>query len=369
MTAKILIVEDEPLLQDLITYALEKEDYQIVNMMTGTDGLATAQTEPFPDVIILDVQLPGIDGFEIGRTLQNNPRTANIPIIFLTARSELRDKMLGFDVGGVDYLTKPFDVSELKARVKATVHRVKIEQERARLDLEKYKTNLSQNTSYELLTPLSKILSALDVIGRDATQGNLKQLNRMIEIARSGANELHWLIEDLLLANKLSQEEVKPLFHQKINLAQAINLIVEQTMMKYKSENFRFEIDVSEDCFVKMHRKHLYHVLHHLLDNACKFSKLSPIGGQIKVMVHPIGENGAEILIQDKGVGIEPELKEKVFEKFYQPDMSITRQYEGMGVGLYISRTLARAYSGEIILESQPGAGTDCYFIIPDVND
>ncbi len=363
----VLIIEDEPLLQDLITYALENDGYQIINITTGTEGLAAAQAEPSPDVIILDVQLPGMDGFEIGRILQGEARTANIPIIFLTARTAMKDKLTGFNLGGIDYLTKPFDVAELRARVKATLHRVKIEQDKVRLDLEQYKSSLAQNTSYELLTPLSKVLSALDVLSRDSTQNNPEQLQRMIEVARSGANELHWLIEDLLLTNKLAHEEVKPLLHQKVDLAQAIHLIIEQTTMKYRSENFVFQVKVPEGCAISMHRKHLYHVLHHLLDNACKFSKLSADGGQIKLTVEPLEHGGVEIIIVDKGVGIPSELQEKVFEKYYQPDMSLTRKYEGMGLGLYISRTIAQAYKGDVTLKSQLRVGTTCCFTIPEV--
>jgi signal transduction histidine kinase len=103
--------------------------------------------------------------------------------------------------------------------------------------------------------------------------------------------------------------------------------------------------------------------LHHLLDNAGKFS---PTGSQPKVTVRPVGQAGAEIEIQDQGQGIKPELQEQVFDKFYQVDMSMTRESGGLGLGLYIARTLARIYGGEVNLTSQPGIGTTVHLTIPD---
>jgi signal transduction histidine kinase len=100
------------------------------------------------------------------------------------------------------------------------------------------------------------------------------------------------------------------------------------------------------------------------LDNAAKFS---PEGSQLKVAIKAIGEAGAEIETQDQGKGIHPELLEKVFEKFYQVDMSMTRQSGGLGLGLYIARTLARTYDGDVTLTSQPNGGTTSHFIIPDI--
>ncbi len=117
---KILVVDDEPNIAELIRFILEKENYTVVSALDGLAGLAVAR-ENRPNLIILDVMLPGKDGFEVCRTLKANPGTAMIPIVMLSARSELIDKILGLEIGADDYVTKPFSPRELLARIKANL--------------------------------------------------------------------------------------------------------------------------------------------------------------------------------------------------------------------------------------------------------
>ena len=119
MSASILYVEDDHFLRELVAYALSTDGYRIETVKDGASGLAAASRAGQLDLILLDVQLPGMSGFEISRKLQENPRTAAIPIIFLTARGTLEDRLTGFEAGGVDYLGKPFAMTELKARIAA----------------------------------------------------------------------------------------------------------------------------------------------------------------------------------------------------------------------------------------------------------
>lgn len=118
MSKQILIVEDDPFLREWVSYELETEGYIVSLAADGFSGLAQAQAQNRPDLILLDVQLPGMDGFTLCRTLQTNPYTSNIPVVFLTARAAMEDKLTGFNTGGIDYLTKPFKMTELKARIK-----------------------------------------------------------------------------------------------------------------------------------------------------------------------------------------------------------------------------------------------------------
>lgn len=119
MSASILYVEDDPSLRELVAYELSTDGYRIETAEDGASGLAAASRAGQLDLILLDVQLPGMTGFEISRKLQEDPRTAAVPIIFLTARGTLEDRLTGFEAGGVDYLAKPFAMTELKARIAA----------------------------------------------------------------------------------------------------------------------------------------------------------------------------------------------------------------------------------------------------------
>lgn len=363
MGETILVVDDDEALQQWLVYELQREGYQVATASTGPLGLEAAQAEQKPDLILLDVDMPGMKGFEVATNLQSGPDTASIPIIFLTARVTQKDKMAGFKAGGVDYLTKPFEMPELIARVKATLHLSEVQREKAKRDLEAYKSNLSENMSHELLTPVNKVLNGVDILTRLMMKENITQFDEVIEIIQRGADELRWLMEDLLLIKQISNKEVGP-FRQTVDLTQVVKLMVEQIEAKYRREHLSFEVNMPDSCSVNLHRKHLYHILHHLLDNAGKFS---PKGSHPKVTVRPMGQAGAEIEIQDYGVGIKPEILEQIFDKFYQVDMSMTRESGGLGLGLYVARTLARAYGGDVTLTSQPGSGTTSHFTIPDI--
>ncbi|MCK6627344.1 MAG: hybrid sensor histidine kinase/response regulator [Anaerolineae bacterium] len=362
MARTVLVIDDDEALQKWVGFELGREGFQVVTAATGPDGLATAQAEPRPDIILLDVDMPGMNGLDVASTLQQNPDTTGIPIIFLTARVSLKDKMAGFQAGGVDYLTKPFEMPELIARVKATLHLSEVQREKARRDLEAYKSNLAENMSHELMTPVSKVLNGADILARLAYKENITQFDPVIEIIRNGAGELRWLMEDLLLINQISDKAVGP-FRQSVDLPQTVRAMVEQTQAKYRRDNLTFELDMPTTATVNIHRKHLNHILHHLLDNAGKFS---PPGSRPKVTVRSIGQAGAEIEIKDQGQGIKPELQQQVFDKFYQVDMSMTRESGGLGLGLYIARTLARLYDGDVTLTSKPGRGVTVRLTIPD---
>lgn len=120
---KVLVVDDEVNIVELIKFNLQKENYKVISASDGITGLALAQ-DNYPDLIILDIMMPGKDGFEVCRALRGNARTASIPIIMLSARGEVVDKILGLEMGADDYMTKPFSPRELLARVKANLRRM-----------------------------------------------------------------------------------------------------------------------------------------------------------------------------------------------------------------------------------------------------
>lgn len=364
MAETVLVADDDDTLRNWLALELEQKGFQVVTAPDGLAALAAAQVESKPDVILLDVDMPQMNGFEVATALQQSQDTSSIPIIFLTGRVSMKDKMAGFQAGAADYLTKPFNVSELIARIKATLHLSQLQREKARRDLETYKSNLAENMSHELMTPVAKVLNGVDILARLAQKENITQFGEVINIIRNGADELRWLMEDLLLINQISDKEVNP-FRQAVDLTHAVKFMVEQTEVKYRRDSLVFEVELPGAWSVNIHRKHLNHILHHLLDNAGKFS---PAGSQPKVTVRSVGHAGAEIEIQDYGQGIKPEFQEKIFEKFYQIDMSMTRESGGLGLGLYIARTLARIYGGDVTLTSSEAApGTITLFTIPDM--
>jgi signal transduction histidine kinase len=361
---KILVVDnDDEMLQQWLVHQLEREGYQLHLVSTGQTALEAIQTPPGPELIILSVDLPDFDGYEVAKKLQEQADTKDIPIIFLANQNTAKDKLTSFEVGGVDYLIKPLNIPELVARVKATLRQLRKERDKANRNLEEYKSNLSENMSHELLTPLNKVLNGVDILKRLTAQENETKFDSVIDMIRRGADELRWLAEDLLIINQLSEQKVGP-FRQPVELVELITQLIEQTNTRYSRQPKTIKIDAPENCLVNINRRHIAHILHHLIDNAAKFSSAQE---QIKIAIRPIGQAGAEIQVQDKGKGIKAELQSKVFEKFYQIDMSMTRDSGGLGLGLYIARELAHLYGGDVTLTSKPGQGTTCKLTIPDV--
>lgn len=362
MGDRILIIEDDAPLREWVSYELEAEGHEIVLTPNGLAGLNAARGEHHPDLILLDVGLPGMNGFQVCKALQDDPLTASIPIIFLTARTTLDDKLIGFASGGVDYLTKPFKMAELKARVKAVLHRRDVERQRAQANLDLFKQNLSDIMSHELRTPITKVMVALDLMSQEIIRKRPGRLDKTLERAQIGAHELHWLVEDLLLVAHLSENNVVA-FRKPTNLMQSVGFVQGQVAARYEDKELDWRINVPDECRVNIMSNHLRHILHHLLDNACKFS---PQGGQIDVTATSVGEAGVKIRIKDQGSGVEPNLRERIFDKFFQADMSETRMYGGLGLGLYIARVLARTYDGDVTIKDTLEPGTTFCFSLPD---
>lgn len=363
MPERILVVDDDDeMLQQWLVRQLEREGYLVTVVATAQGGLELARMQPYPDLVLLDVDLPNLDDFEVAKQLQQTPDLEDTPIIFLTNQNTSPDKIAGLEMGGLDYVSKPFNIPELIDKIKTTLHQIKAERDRAQRDLEEYKSNLTENMGHEILTPLNTVLNGVDILSRLAARENVTIFDEVIEMIRRGADELRWLAEDLLLINHIEEQRLAP-FRQPVDLIEQVQQIIEQTEIKYNRKSIHFELNGPDQCVVSIHRKHLIHILHHLFDNAAKFS---PTDGQPKVTVRRIGKAGAELKVQDRGKGIKSEFQKKVFEKFYQIDMSMTRESGGLGVGLYIARTLAQLYGGDVTLISKPGSGTTCQLMIPD---
>ena len=309
-------------MRKILASHLEFEGYKVVAAGDGQTGLDAAHKHK-PSLILLDVALPGdLNGFEVGQTLQKS----------------LDDKLTGLASGGVDYLPKPFTMAELKARVDAILRHDAAERRRAQAVMEEYRKNLSQNMSHELLTPMSKLRISLDLLTHEVSQTNQPYLQEILNYAQIGAQELQEIIEDLVLMNILSNNDLLGLEQQPISLAAQVVITVDHLRTRYRAKNLNFEIDIPDDLFFYMDGDHAQHIFKHLLDNACKFSLQA---GTIRIF----GEN------TDNTV--------RLFEKFFQIDMSTTRSQDGLGIGLYIARKIAQYYQGDVtLIESSPDNGS-----------
>ncbi|RKZ85521.1 MAG: hypothetical protein DRR19_16260 [Candidatus Parabeggiatoa sp. nov. 1] len=402
----ILIVDDNPTNIKVIVDYLKALNYETLVARNGETGLKRAHFSQ-PDLILLDVMMPGIDGFETCRRLKAEPQTAEIPVIFLTALASVEDKLKGFAVGGVDYVTKPIEEAELVARVKA---HLKIQAQKKQLQaqtesLKQAKTlaELAQakaeaanhaksqflaTMSHELRTPLNGILGYAQILKRDpATEPH--QLDGLNIIEQSGEHLLT-LINDILDIAKIEAGKVElnqtpfqlPAFLKGIS--EIVRIRAEHKDIFFNYQAFNFPNNLPEDSLpIGVHgdEKRLRQVLINLLGNAVKFTDKGGVTFKVGYSeVHALEATQTpnspppnpliRFQIEDTGVGIAPEQLEDIFQPFQQVGDK-NRQAQGTGLGLAISRNLVELMGSKLQITSQLGEGSIFWFelALPEVTD
>lgn len=354
-------------------------------------------TKRVPDLILLDILLKeGIDGFETCRRLKSNESFKEIPVVFLSALKDTPDKVKGFELGAVDYITKPIDGSELLSRVTThlTLSRLRKELQTTNSRLEEkvlertielsitnrtltarvnelnetreslqkaneIKDQFLRNTSHELRTPLNGIMGMLSLLEyttvSDTQKGYLKN------ISLSARNLLN-LINMLLDFSQIGAGKLE-VYEESFNLRQLVKDFLPQFIIRAKNKDIHlsYHIDESIDPFLVGDPLKIQQILVNLIDNALKFTKL----GQIEIIINCLTRSPDQVLefiVKDTGIGIEREHLPEIFESFRQIDGSYTRKYGGVGLGLPISTSLVGLMNGTLQVESEIGKGSSFSF-------
>ena len=363
----ILIIDDEPALLMGLAATIRRQGYTVITAADGNDGLQKAK-ESRPDMILSDVMMPPPNGFELRRLMSLDPDLASTPFIFLTARSNVEDRVSGIREGADDYITKPFSPQELLARIEAVFRRVRTEQARGReqmkaiaqQEMDKLRYEILQNFHHELRTPLVNIMMPLELAANNRFT-NPEEQSKFLQIALSNADRLESLVTDLILLSNMDQGNLNTI-RQPIDVDLHILAPVRKRLERYRTKELEFMTDVSEQGKITAPRREFVHAVLHLMDNAFKFS---PEKGQVNLSVKPGLNGGVNLVIQDEGLGIPPELREKVFERFFQASQGDSREYEGLGVGLTIARAVFQGLNGDVqILDSSKGCRVQAF--LPD---
>ena len=354
----VLLIDDDPALLMGLSAMIKKHGYRVIEAEDGNEGLKKAK-EVLPDLILSDVMMPPPNGFELRKLMSLDSRLSSIPFIFLTARSDSDDKVNAISDGADDYVTKPFVVYELIARIGAVLRRVKISEScgrdqakaAAEADLDRVRHEILQNFHHEIRTPLSNIMMPLQLAIENKFSDSQEQ-SKFLKMALSSANRLESLTTDLILLSNIDQGNLNTV-RQPIDFNMDIRDSINRRLERYTAKNLEFTLDISTQDKVYAPRREFTHALAHLVDNAFKFTSEH---GKVHLCVTPAGNGGVTLDVWDDGPGIPPDLHEKVFERFYQSSRGDTREFEGMGVGLTIARAVFQSLKGEIrILESSKG--------------
>lgn len=357
-SSTILIIDDEPALLLGLAAKVKRQGYQVITASNGNEGLQKAR-EAMPDLVLSDVMMPPPNGFELRRLMAQDPRLAYIPFIFLTARSGIEDRVSGIRDGADDYITKPFVTEELLARIEAVLRRVRVSEargsqethERAQQDMEKLKREILQNFHHELRTPLANIVMPLELVVNKKFADPEEQIE-FVRMALSSVDRLESLVTDFILLTNIDSGDLNRI-RQVIDRNNHIILPLRKRLERYKPKDLSFRYEFKGQSNMMAPRRELSHALVHLLDNAFKFS---PDRGTVTLVVEVNMDGGAVFDVVDEGPGIPPELSEKVFERYYQVSHGDSREHDGLGVGLFIARTVFSSLGGSLsILPSEAG--------------
>jgi signal transduction histidine kinase len=354
----ILVIDDDPGLLIGVAATIKKHGYRVVTAEDGNDGLQKAK-ELVPDLILSDVMMPPPDGFELRRLMSLDPRLSSIPFIFLTARSDSDDKVTAISDGADDYITKPFVTNELIARIGAVLRRVNIAHTRGKdeakaiadAELERVRHEILQNFHHELRTPLVNVMMPLELVINNKFD-NPEEQGKFLKMALSSASRLESLTTDLILLSNIDQGNLNSI-RQPIDFNTDIRASITRRLERYAAKNLEFTTDIPTQGKLSAPRREFLHALGHLLDNAFKFTSEN---GKVHLRVSAESDGSAVLDVWDDGPGIPANLREKVFERFYQISQGDTREFEGMGVGLTIARAVFENVKGEVkILETSKG--------------
>lgn len=355
---KILIVEDEQDVRNNLCDLLESESFEVVAAKDGQDGYKKA-IEENPDLILSDIKMPRVDGFELYRMLQDNSDTRAIPFIFLTAKVEMADFREGMSLGADDYLTKPFKIDDVLRAVNIRLKK----RETFVAELEQLRESLLHKVPHELRTPLVGIIGFSELLEDDFENLSKDEIRDMITKIKKSGKRLQRRIEKFLsyaelLSNEANLQSVSDMKQQEFE--------IDPRLASYRLKSTIEDFDRQKDVQIKMMKskvriseRYFDMVMRELLENALKFS---PRGTHINISGD---RNGSHYItrIEDNGCGmLDTSIKEiKVLKQFAD------EKYldEGVGMGLALAQKIITACGGYLKLESKLNESTTVEFGLP----
>jgi len=369
----ILIVDDMPANLEVVTNHLERQGYRAVVALSGDEGIERAEYVQ-PDLILLDVMMPGTDGFEICRRLKASDRTRAIPVIFMTALADTTDKLAGFAAGAVDYVTKPLNGAEVLARIEShlalyalrrqlAAQNAQLQQEIAvrsetQAALQRSNTEFEQLAyvaSHDMQEPLRKIASYLQLLSQ-RYQGQLDaDADEFIGYAVDGAKRMQALINDLLAFSRVGTK-AKP-----FALTDCMHIVKTALAdLQFAIEECGARVDIGELPMVMGDATQLSQLFRNLISNAIKFHRDEP--PVVRVSAEPAGAFW-RFTVSDNGIGIAAEYFERIFVIFQR--LHGRGQYAGTGIGLAICKKIVERHGGQIEVRSVVGEGSAFALTLP----
>jgi two-component system sensor histidine kinase/response regulator len=362
----ILVVDDNKKNLQVIGNILHTEKYKVAMALNGSMALILAN-QLHPDLIILDIMMPEMDGFEVCKTLKRNTETKEIPVIFLTAKVELDDVVEGFNLGGVDYITKPFKQKELLVRIKNHLDLIeskrKIELQAKQLTEDNaFKDKLFSIIGHDLRSPLSSLKFTIDLIIRGIIDHKDELFINTITNLSKSTDEAYVLLENLLGWAK-SQSGVLVIIPEILNLKEIAESNARLLKLNLNNKNIQFKLNIPDNLTAFADNQMINTVLRNLFSNAIKFT---PNDGTIEISASVTVKNIVEVKVTDSGVGISPDDLQRLFSPTNPLKKAGTNHESGSGLGLILCKDFIQKNGGNLMVESKPGVGSSFAFTLPE---
>jgi signal transduction histidine kinase len=343
----ILVIEDQEPNRAVVGALLTHAGFEVAPAASGAAGLALL-ADQLPDCVLLDMRMPGMDGFEVLEKLRANPETRHLPVVFLTAETDREVLVRAFEAGAVDYITKPFVAEELLARVRTHVELKQSRDALARLAAEKQQ--VAEIVAHDLRNYFANISVAAEML-LDDTQAPLEKRKRLAESIRASTSS-GMLFLQAFLEQQTEQQRgvvVEPLPVRHL-LHEAIDLLERSANEK----GIMLDMHQTETLVCCGQRAAVSHILTNLLSNAIKYS---PSSSTITVAASRQGDR-ARVQVQDRGPGISPRDQERLFQRYVRLSSTPTQGESSTGLGLSLAKHKARAMGGDLWYDARPGGGS-----------
>jgi len=358
----ILVVDDTLENVRLLSSMLGQQGYEVRPVTNGRQALLAAERE-VPDLILLDINMPDMSGYEVCARLKAHPDLRDVPIIFLTALNDVRDKVRAFEVGGVDYITKPFQFEEVHARVKTHVALrragVALEQSYGKLQqLERLRDDLVHMVVHDMRSPLAVLIGELELLERDSAGAAPIDVSEGVGSALRAARSLNRMANELLDVSRLESGKV-PIAPVECDLGELAGSVCRTLsgIDRTRKVEVRSRGGARVTCDSELTRR----ILENLVSNAIKHS---PPEGVVEVNIE-VRTGRARVAVADDGPGVPPEARSRLFEKFVSLANVRDHRLHSVGLGLAFCKLAVEAQGGSIGFLPREPRGSVFWFELP----
>jgi len=353
----IMAVDDDPVVTEYLKSKLGA-NYRVVTTNVPAKALELARAEK-PDLILVDVDMHDMDGFEVCRRLKANPATAGIPVVFLSIVDDPAEKLRAFEVGGADYVGKSFHPEEVLARIGHQIKITRLQREMSAandrlVELDRVKATFAAMLVHDLRSPLGVVQVTLTLLEEKIAAMVDADLQELVEMSLGGLKSTVALINELLEIYRSEQTEVAPR-RDKLDIAEVVRRCAADARLDAQRREVTLEISVNGPLPGLGDRTRLERAFANLIGNALKFTRA---GGQVAVEARPVqlaGKASVQVQVRDTGMGIPEGEIPYIFDLYRQAE---TGRRSGVGLGLAIVKRILDAHGASIAVASQVGVGT-----------